>query len=158
VYRKRLHNDARDFGLTVMTDEQLAEASTLDELPGMIDRADEVDAFWSERVPGFRPQNPRGPKQILTFRGLYAGLYRQTSRYAHAQIETIGECIDFSAYPRRPAIVAMEHADDLMWLAVAVPMTAMALLVCHYRFGWPDGEVVRGINDALLYDVELADE
>lgn len=150
VQRRRLHNDASSFGIhNLLTEAQYAEAAELDEIKRLIERADEVDRFWSERIRGFRPG---GFGTILNFRGLYTGLYRPTSRIVHAQIETVDDCVDLEAYPRKPALVHMEQGDELFWSALACPLFCMALLVNAYRFGWPDEETVRGINDALVRD------
>jgi hypothetical protein len=46
--------------------------------------------------------------------------------------------------------VDVERSDHVFWSAVAVPLFAMALLVCEYRFGWRDAGVVMRINDALM--------
>jgi Family of unknown function (DUF5677) len=151
VQRKRLHNDAARLGIPVLTEEQLAEAAELDEIKQLIDRANEVDAYWSQHIRGFRPPAVAAdPGSLLNFRGLYTGLYRTTSRSVHAQIETANDCIDFGDYPRRPATVHLEETDEVFWSLTACPLIAMALLVHAHRFRWPDAETVRDINDALL--------
>jgi hypothetical protein len=146
-YMKKLHNDALDFGVEVLTTEELEQsvgARALDpRLPG---RAAEVDDYWGPRIPGFRVQPDEGPKDILTFRGMYASIYRIASRSVHAQVETVDPCIDHDRYP---SVVQVEDDGNLIWSALAVPLFAMALLVCHERFGWPDPEVVNNINNGL---------
>lgn len=155
VHRKRLHNDALAFGVELMEQSQLDEAAELSEIVQLQQRAEAVDRFWSERIRGFRSATTlTGQKQILSFRGLYTGIYRPASRLAHAQIETIDDCVDFSRYPRYPAVVHAEKDDDLTWSALAVPLISMALLVCNYVFHWPDETAVREMNDALMRDSE----
>jgi hypothetical protein len=150
VQRRRLHNDASRLGIQILSDEQYAEAAELDEIKRLIERADEVDAYWSRHIRGFRPPSLDTKAGLLTFRGLYIGLYRTSSRLVHAQIETVNDCVDFESYPRRPAIVHMEASDDVFWAAIACPLIAMALLVNAYLFRWPDSETVRAINDSLV--------
>jgi hypothetical protein len=82
-------------------------------------------------------------------RGLYTAIYRVASRAAHAQLETIDDCIDMSRYPAKPAVVHVERNHSMDWTAISTPIFAMVLLVCHYRLGWPNPEVVRAINDRL---------
>jgi hypothetical protein len=150
VQRKRLHNDAARLGIQILSEDQFAEAAVLDEIKRLIERADEVDAYWSQHIRGFRPPSVDTKAGLLTFRGLYTGLYRPTSRAVHAQIETVNDCVDFGSYPRRPATVHLEATDELFWSAIACPLIAMALLVNAYLFRWPDAEMVRVINDSLV--------
>ncbi len=94
------------------------------------------------------------PEGLLTTRGLYTAIYRLASRTAHAQIETVEDCIDMSRYPAKPAVVHAEHDESMTWSAISTPIFAMVLLVCHYRLGWPDPDVVRKINDGLTRDAD----
>jgi len=151
VQRRKLHNDATLFGMRILSADELEEAAELVEFEhGPIQRADEVDAYWSARVAGFRPPTKGRQEGLLTMRGLYTGIYRSASRIAHAQIETVYDCMDIRHYPRRPAIVHAERDESMRWSSFSVPLFAMALLVCHARFGWPDDDVVRQINDGLV--------
>ena len=129
VQRRRLHNDAARLGIQILSDDQFAEAAELDEIKRLMERADEVDAYWSARITGFRPPTLGMQEGLLTLRGLYTGLYRPTSRAVHAQMETVNDCVDFGDYRRRPATVHMEATDELFWSAIACPLIAMALLV-----------------------------
>lgn len=155
VQRRKLHNDVRDFGVELMSAEELAEAAELEALPGGLQqRAEEVDAFWSQRIRGFRPPLKGDKEGLLTVRGLYTAIYRLASRVSHAQIETIGDCIDMTGYPARPAVVHAERDETMTWSAIGTPVFAMALMVCHHRLGWPDDARVRDINDAMTRRVE----
>lgn len=149
--QRTLHEDGLEFGLTLLSDDELAEvqgAKRLRKLPPM---AREVDEYWGPRVKGFRVHPESGPKDLLSLEGTYVALYRTASRSAHPTIEGLDGCIDLSG--RRPT-VRLEHDDRTLPFALAVPLTAMALLVCHERLGWPDDDVVRALSDALLHNVE----
>ena len=43
-----------------------------------------------------------------------------------------------------------EESNNLLYPSLTLPFLCMALLVCADRFGWPDADAVRSINDALL--------
>ena len=52
VFRRRLHNDVRGFGIELMDSSELEEAAQLKQLAGGIQqRALEADEFWSARIP-----------------------------------------------------------------------------------------------------------
>ena len=150
VQRRKLHNDVLGFGVELMSADELGEAAELLPLAGGLQqRAEEVDAFWSQRIRGFRAPRKGDKEGLLTVRGLYTAIYRLASRVAHAQIETIEDCIDMTGYPGRPAVVHAERDDSMTWSAISTPIFAMALMVCHHRLGWPDEQRVREINDAM---------
>jgi hypothetical protein len=95
-------------------------------MPPLVERAAAVDEFWPTRISGFRGHPGQGPKQILTLRGLYAGLYRTTSRAAHAHVGSLDAFVDKSRYPRYPAVVHLSSKpSDLA--PVAVPLVTLAL-------------------------------
>ena len=148
--RLRLHNDAQQFGIEdVLKGKELELAREAKLLPRLTELTAEVDEYWSARSEGFRAQPVEGPKHILTLRGIYTAVYRTVSRTAHAQIETVDPCVDLHRYPH---VVDFENDDSLVWSAMAIPLFAMALIVCNDRFGWPDGNTVRAINDSLVRD------
>ena len=151
--RLKLHNDAAPFGYSILTAKEAAAIKTRSGMPPLIQRADEVDRFWAPRIPGFREQPKRGTKQILTIRGLYVGLYRTTSRAAHAHVGSVEAFVDWSRYPRYPAVVQMRRSStDLA--PIAVPLLTLALLVCNDRLGWPDADSVKALNAVFLHDVD----
>jgi hypothetical protein len=74
-------------------------------------------------------------------RGLYVGLYRTTSRAAHAHVGSLDSFIDRSRYPRYPAVVRLRGAPTGLAPHV-VPLLTLTLLVCNHRLRWPDAERV----------------
>ncbi len=147
-WQKKLHGDAAQWGHEVLTEAELDAAATARPLVSLDKRAAEIDEHWGPRIRGFRPAD-----DLLSFRGLYTHVYRVASRAVHAQVETLDGSIDSSGYPW----VVRREQDDSMYLpSLAVPLFAMALLVCAERFSWPDPDRVRAINDAFF--ARLADE
>lgn len=71
--QRTLHEDGLEFGLTLLSDDELAEvqgAKRLRKLPPM---AREVDEYWGPRVKGFRVHPESGPKDLLSLEGTYVG-------------------------------------------------------------------------------------
>jgi hypothetical protein len=152
--RLTLHNDALAYGHSILTEEEVEAVKKRRGMPRVAERAAEIDDFWPIRIPGFRAPG-RAPKQLLTMRGLYVGLYRIASRAAHAHAPSVDRFVDHSRYPRHPAIVGLDSKpDDLAPLAV--PLVVLALLVCNYRLRWPDADCARQLNAAVLHDVDAS--
>ena len=143
--RRTLHFDAADFGIEVMAEEELAEAEGAQLHARLGELAHEVDDFWPARVRGLRQHAPEGPRNLLAFRGLYVGLYR--SRAAPSTRSRQRRSLRRGARPR--ARVFLEEDDTVAWSGWATPLFGTALVVCHYRLGWPDEQEVRRINDEL---------
>jgi hypothetical protein len=146
VYRRKLHNDALGFGLSLYSDEELAEAADLKPLPALADLAFKVDAHWGPVLQGFRSREGSRHNDLLTFRGLYM-TYRLASRDVHAQPESLEDYGDFVAYPIK--VEFPKRSDIPGILPVGISLFAQALVVCHDAVGWPDPDQVRSINDAM---------
>jgi hypothetical protein len=159
IYRLQLHFDALAYGTTILSDSEVAAIKRLRKdnagMPGIAQRAAEVDDYWPSVVRGFRTP-PEAGADLLTMKGLYAGIYRIASRSVHAQLEAIEQCVDFSRLPRGPAVVRPQQTDHLFSGMVAVPLFALALLVCHHRFRWPKEERIFAVTGSFLRDVDLA--
>jgi hypothetical protein len=147
VQRRKLHNDALPFGITVLDPQQLVEAqAATDELPKMPQLAQEVDAYWGGRIDAFRPPVKGQPLQLLTIRGMYIPGYRTLSEPVHGHADVMKAYIN-SGTPIWP--VGPDAADRSMWWALAVTLLAQALLVCHTILDAPDPDRVRAINNVM---------
>jgi hypothetical protein len=147
----KLHTDAEAYGAGFLSESELTRARAASELPPLIEQAAEVDTYWAPRLRGFRSQPASGPKEIRTVRGLYVAVYRTASRSAHGQPQSLEGCMRLDRYPH---IVQFERDDSTLVSFLAIPIFAMALLVSHYRLGWPDDDAVEAIKAGLLHDVE----
>ena len=147
VQRRKLHDDALPFGVTILDAKQLAEAqAATDRLPGMPELAQQVDAFWGGRIDAFRSRVKGAPLQLLTIRGMYIPAYRTLSEpvHAHADVMTAYINAGTSMWP-----VGQDATDRSIWWALSVALFAQALLVCHEVLGAPDPDRVRAINNAM---------
>jgi hypothetical protein len=151
AHRKALHHDALQFGVEdVLTPEQLEKAEEAETLKPLEQRANEADEFWGPRIRGFYVQPAKGPKNVLTLRGLYLVIYRLASRNAHATIESIDPCVRTEG--SRTIVDRHPREGSLIWSSLALPVFAMALVVSSERLGWPDEDAVREINDGLIHE------
>src|SRR4051812_26786371 len=88
-------------GISLMTEDELNQTAGLAKLPAIDRRARDVDAYYGGKVLGFRAPGATGGAGLLTFAGLYTGLYRISSRSQHAAIDGADPCIDATGYPWR---------------------------------------------------------
>ena len=109
--------------------------------------AADVDRYWGNRLIGFQPPGT-GRGGILTFRGLYVGIYRVGSRAIHAQPHALDPYVDLARYP--PCVRRSEPAPESIWWPVAVPLYAQELLVYNEQLGWPKPDRVRAVNNAMF--------
>jgi hypothetical protein len=145
-WERKMHTDAEPFGIKLLSPSELSLTKGAKKMPDLAQRSAEVDAYWGPRLIGFRPPTS-GQDGILTFRGLYAAIYRFTSRAAHAQPDAMDPYVEPRLYP---VIVARPKPTlESIWWPLAVPLYAQALLVCHETLKWPDPVTVRAINDAM---------
>jgi hypothetical protein len=152
LHRRRLHNEAREYGAErVLTEAQLRQAEDAERLRPLAQRAEQADAHWAPRIPGFHVDPQGGPKNVLTMRGMYTVIYRLASRNVHATIESIDPWVELRANGRY-AVIRQPRANEFNWSALGIPLFAMGLLVAKERLGWPDDHAVRSINDALMRD------
>lgn len=132
--QRTLHKDAAPFGLTLLSEDELEQSRGKSRLPKLPQLATEVDHYWGPRIRGFRAQPESGPKDILTLSGMYVGLYRIASRSAHPTIEGLDPCVESSA---GRVFVRTESDEKPLPFGFALPLFAMALLVCHQVLRWP---------------------
>ena len=145
--QRTVHEEVAEYGVTVLSADELARTQGKKRLPTLIPLAAEVDEYWGPRIKGFRVQPATGSRDLLTLSGLYIGLYRIASRSAHPSIEGLGGCIDFRG--RLPS-VRLEDDGDSYPFGMALPVFALALLVSHRVMGWPpDENAIRSLADAL---------
>ena len=145
-WERKLHNDALDYDVKVLTPAQLKATEGAHAMPQVPQLAKEVDEHWGGRLIGFRPAGA-GREGILNFRGLYIAIYRMGSRPVHAQPHALDPYADFLAYPRR--VSSREPTPESIWWPLAIPLVAQALLVCHEELGWPDPDAIRAINNRM---------
>jgi hypothetical protein len=105
-------------------------------LPTLEDQTDDVDAYWPSRVGGLGAVGHH-----YSFRGLYTIIYRTGSQSAHGRFSSLNEYQDWSVRPvqvRRPTV-----PSDSVWVALATPVYAIALIIAATRFNWIDTDRIR---------------
>jgi hypothetical protein len=148
----KAHREASDYGLTVLTPDEVEKAKDFTGL-SVWNLVREVDAFWPEKVKGFRKSSgEKAMIDILTLSGLYLGVYRVASRPIHAHPESLE--LSLRAKPPSSSGYVVEHVPTKKWglVATVVPVFAMALMVHHHLFDWPDADAVRTVNQRLAWE------
>ena len=146
--QKALHNEAKAYGVQVLTPEELAALKPV-KPPSTLTLAEQIDKYWPEHSSAFRPRKG-GVRDILTFRGMYTAIFRRASGLAHAAPTSLDRQITGSA---SQLVVGKERPADPPDLhGVGVPLMAFVLVVYAHHFGWPDESKVRSISDFLMYE------
>jgi hypothetical protein len=136
------------FGIKVLDDETVADFAS-EKLKPIEQLADDVDAFWPDHINAFRRHPAVGKKEVLTFRGLYTAIFRTTSRFAHAEVDSL----QANVRPRnRELVVSMDEPAAFGRAGFALPLSAFALLVYNHCTGWPGEPRTGRIVAAMNYD------
>lgn len=117
--QRTLHEEVAAYGVTLLTEHELARTQGKKRLPKLITLAAEVDNYRGPKIKGFRVQPASGSKDLLTLSGLYIGLYRIASRSAHPSIEGLDCCIDVSG---RHPLVRLEDDASSYPFGMALPV------------------------------------
>jgi hypothetical protein len=109
-----------------------------------------VDEHWGGQLTGFPTAAAKGQKQeldLLTFAGLYLPIYREASSATHATPAALAPYMDLAANPR---VVDVASGNEYAaWWSIVVPLFTQALIVCNSVVGWPDRDMVLGINNSM---------
>jgi Family of unknown function (DUF5677) len=133
----KLHNDAAAFGVTVLDADDLERFAGSPDPRGLAELAEAIDRYWPDHIAAFRSHPAGGaPKEIRSFRGLYASIFRKTSSLIHATEADLGR---HTRVRQGYVLVTLEEQplkSDIPGVAAA--LTAFALLVYRHHFGWPE--------------------
>ena len=138
----------RLFDLEPPGDANLDQLPELERLRPLAQLAREADDYWSEELPAFRPVQ-KGQLGLVTLSGFYTAVYRHLSRAAHAEVETSDPVVRLT---EGQLVVTSEERigrvpDDT--LALAIPITSLALVVYAHQFGVLDREAIHRLNQSL---------
>jgi len=147
----KLHNDAKQFGIEVLTEAELAEIGKPEQPLSLAAMAQEVDDYWPDQSSAFRPHPAEGPRHILTFRGAYTALYRKGSTIIHTDQYAVDR---YLSSPLRGSVTVHpreKHSASPDYPGFAIPLMGFLLLAFAHHFNWPNEQVVRTITDGLIY-------
>jgi hypothetical protein len=134
------------FGIKVLDDETVADFAS-EKLKPIQQLAADVDAFWPDHIDAFRRHPVAGKKEVLTFRGLYTAIFRTTSRFAHAEVDSLQANVRARD---QELVVSMNESKTFGRAGFALPLSAFALLVYNHHTGWPGepraGRIVAAMN------------
>lgn len=147
----KVHNDAKEFGIEVLTDAELAEIGKPEQPRALNVMAREVDEYWPDHSPAFRPHPEDGPRQILTFSGAYAALYRKGSTIVHTDQYAVDRYLSSPLTGSVTVHQKEKRSPSPDYPGLAIPFMGFLLLAFAHHFKWPDAQVVRAITDGLIY-------
>jgi hypothetical protein len=127
------------YGQTLLSAAEVAEYESAPGLPTVEVMAREADAYWPGRVSGLQQSG-----HLLSFHGLYQGIYRVGSRPTHGTLAVLDPYVELQ--PTRTIVrPAKEHV--MVVYSLAAPLLAMALVIVAPRFAWIDEARVRRFVD-----------
>lgn len=149
----KVHNEAKRFGVTVLTDAEVASYSRAEPAVPTLQLAEAVDRHWSEVSTAFRSLKvPEGTfPSILTFTGFYTSVYRKASTLIHADMTSPDRFLTMPLAQHATVHTREKHAHSRDHPTISVSFVAFQLIVLGIEFGWPDEHVARAIVDHLYY-------
>lgn len=149
----KLHNDAKRFGLTVLTDAEVTAYKPAKPPLPLPQLTEAVDNYWSERSRAFRSLEGTadGFPSILTFTGFYTAVYRKGSRLIHADMSSVDRFATMPLLGQVTIHATEKHTESNDYPAFAAPFVGFLLIVFEDRFGWPAREVIDAATNALMY-------
>ena len=117
----KLHNEALRYGETILTPKEAKEFAAAPGVPATATMARELDEYWPGRVPGLHEAGG-----LLSFHGLYQGVYRVGSRQTHG---TFAALIDMCEAGRagdraRPSLCKKRLSKTCLFTRLRHPYSA----------------------------------
>ena len=122
-------------GSPALTDDEATEAESARGGVSLADQALAVDGYWPNVLPAFR-QAEGSEVDLLTARGLYTGMYRPLSSFAHGGTRSFESNIEVGEDFTVTRNGGQEIPDR--YFLVSIPLLAMSLLVHCHLFDWPE--------------------
>lgn len=140
----KAHDDAAKRGIRVLSDERRAEfeaqaAAMVGSSMNTADLAVAADSTWAKKIPGMGPQD-----QPLSFRGLYAVLYRWYSDLFHPSATGLNRVYD-DLGPDRIRVRLEQGYPGNGPYGVATFVFVLALFVASKSLGWPTEDEVYSV-------------
>jgi hypothetical protein len=148
--RLKLHMEARQYGTSVLSQTEVAEARSAKPPPSLPQLAREVDDHWSEHSSAFRPFDPSDP-HILTFSGFYTAIYRKASDLVHADMFSVDRFATMPLYRQATVHPREKRSENFDFPAFGIPLTGFLLIAFSEHFSWPDRSLIDQINNKVVY-------
>jgi hypothetical protein len=142
----KLHNEALRYGETVLTPKKVTEFAAARDIPPTVAMANELDEYWPGRVPGLHEAGG-----LLSFHGLYQGIYRVGSRQTHGTFAALDPYVQGWPPRRQGATITVRESTEhnMLVYSLAAPLLGIPLLIAARGFAWLDEtEIQRFINRA----------
>jgi hypothetical protein len=155
----KVHNEAKRFGLKVLTDDEVAAYAEAEEAMPTLQLAEAVDRHWSEVSSAFRSlKAPKGSfPSVLTFTGFYTSVYRKASTLVHADMASADRFLTMPLKHHATVHLREKHAHSNDHPTISVAFVGFQLIVLGIKFGWPQESITRAITDHLHYRDEDED-
>jgi hypothetical protein len=146
------HKRAKElFGITVLSDAEVAKAEKAKPPLRMPKLTEDVDAHWSEVSPAFRTYDPESP-DLLTFLGLYTAVYSKASNLVHADPASVERFMTMPLAGQATIHAREKRSESNDYPSFALAMMGLLLVAFSHHFKWPTREVIDGLTAGLTPD------
>ena len=137
--RLQLDDDAKRFGVELLDPrfraELEAKAAGRPSYPSLLDRAEQADAHWHNRLPAIQ-----GPEATNLFRRLYAIHFRHASGFTHSLPIAVNRLVEDAGDHK---VVSLEGTTGTQRGLANAPITfALMLYVAAETLAWPTASAV----------------
>jgi Family of unknown function (DUF5677) len=148
-----VHREAKIFGVTVLPPVEVTEYEKAEKRIPIVQLAQQVDNYWSQRSTAFRRFDPKAGDQrnALSFTGFYTAVYRKTSNLIHAYPTSPDRFASLPLTGHVNVKTTEQHTESADYPAFSIALVGFLLIAFGDRFGWPEESVTRGIIDSLSY-------
>jgi|SRR5271154_1430313 len=143
IEQLKIHNEALAYGQTILTPAEVTDFKSARGLPRTEAMARELDHYWPDRIAGVQPAG-----HLLSFHGLYQGIYRTGSRPTHGAFAALDSYVQLAQRQNRAASVVVETTQHTMLTySLAAPLLGIALFIAGRAFPWLDDAKVTHFVD-----------
>ena len=142
----KLHKEALCYGETILSAKEAKEFATAPGVPSTETMARELDKYWPGRISGLHEAGG-----LLTFHGLYQGVFRLGSRQTHGTFAALDRYVQGWPRKRQGATITVRESTEhtMLVYSLAAPVLGIGLLIAARSFAWlGETEIQRFVNRA----------